>query len=214
MNNRKKTFPCVTLLTPILLLAMVSTFIACGNDKVAGTDEQQNSVTANLDSELIVWLAGDSLIPAKISGPSFDCPHDVSNLGCSHDFPSIDTSATQPPKFPVENGSLYHVSSESFESIVCENESNWFVYSVSAIDSVIQKGLTLPDSATAEAFESDCEEEGGTFVADTAAIIEGQHNFHCSLTILADEESGADSTRYFDANWKKYVELIVGICRN
>ena len=207
MNNRKKTFPCVTLLTPILLLAMVSAFIACGNDKVAGTDEQQNSVTANLDSELIVWLAGDTLVATEISGkPCIDCPHDI----IIHD-PADDT---QVPKFPVENGSLYHVSSESFESIVCENESNWFVYSVSAIDSVIQKGLTLPDSATAEAFESDCEEEGGTFVADTAAIIEGQHNFHCSLTILADEESGADSTRYFDANWKKYVELIVGICRN
>ena len=207
MNNRKKTFPCVTLLTPILLLAMVSAFIACGNDKVAGTDEQQNSVTANLDSELIVWLAGDTLVATEISGkPCIDCPHDI----IIHD-PADDT---QVPKFPVENGSLYHVSSESFESIVCENESNWFVYSVSAIDSVIQKGLTLPDSATAEAFESDCEEEGGTFVADTAAIIEGQHNFHCSLTILADEESGADSTRYFDANWKKYVKLIVGICRN
>ena len=207
MNNRKKTFPCVTLLTPILLLAMVSAFIACGNDKVAGTDEQQNSVTANLDSELTVWLAGDTLVATEISGkPCIDCPHDI----IIHD-PADDT---QVPKFPVENGSLYHVSSESFESIVCENESNWFVYSVSAIDSVIQKGLTLPDSATAEAFESDCEEEGGTFVADTAAIIEGQHNFHCSLTILADEESGADNTRYFDANWKKYVELIVGICRN
>ena len=208
MNNRN-TFSSVaaTLLATAIALSATVSLTACGNDKVAGTDEQQNSVTANLDSELIVWLAGDTLVATEISGkPCIDCPHDI----IIHD-PADDT---QVPKFPVENGSLYHVSSESFESIVCENESNWFVYSVSAIDSVIQKGLTLPDSATAEAFESDCEEEGGTFVADTAAIIEGQHNFHCNLTILADEESGADSTRYFDTNWKKYVELIVGICRN
>ena len=134
-------------------------------------------------------------------------------LDCSHDFISHD-EATQPPKIQVEKGYLYHVRYESFESIVCENDSNWFVYSVSVSDSVTQKGLTLPDSSTAEAFEADCEEEGGAFVADSIAVVDGQHNFRCALTNLDDETSSADSIKYVDENWKKYVELIVGFCRN
>ena len=196
-----------TLLATAIALAATISLSACGNDNTAGTDEQQNSITAKLDSALIEWLAGDTLIAPDISGePCIDCPHDF----LSHDDPV----ATQAPKIQAENGYLYHVRYESFESIVCENDSNWFVYSISVNDSVTQKGLTLPDSSTADAFEADCEEEGGAFVADTTVTIEGQRNFRCSLTNLTDGTSSDDRTKYVDANWKKYVELIIGFCRN
>ena len=196
-----------TLLTTSIALAAAVSLTACGNDNTAGTDEQQNSITAALDSAITVWLAGDTLIATEISGkPCIDCPHDI----IIHD-PADDT---QVPKIQAENGYLYHVAYESFESIVCENDSNWFVYSVSVSDSVTQKGLTLPDSSTAEAFETDCEKEGGAFVADTATTIEGQHSFHCSLTNPSDDTSDADTARYVDAYWKKYAEFIIGICRN
>ena len=196
-----------TLLATAIALSATVSLTACGKDNTAGTDEQQNSITAALDSAITVWLAGDTLVATEISGkPCIDCPHDI----IIHD-PADDT---QVPKIQAENGYLYHVAYESFESIVCENDSNWFVYSVSVTDSVTQKGLTLPDSSTAEAFETDCEKEGGAFVADTATTIEGQHSFLCSLTNPSDDTSGADTARYVDAYWKKYAEFIIGICRN
>ncbi|MBR4347442.1 MAG: hypothetical protein IKP90_00660 [Fibrobacter sp.] len=203
------TFSSVAAMLPATAFALAAavSLTACGNDNTAGTDEQQNSITAKLDSALTEWLAGDTLIAPDISSePCTDCPHDF----LSHDDPA----ATQVPKIQTENGYLYHVRYESFESIVCENDSNWFVYSISVNDSVTQKGLTLPDSSTAEAFEADCEEEGGAFVADSIAVVDGQHNFRCSLTNLAEGSSSADRTKYVDANWKKYVKLIVGFCRN
>lgn len=196
-----------TLLATAIALAATVSLTACGNDNTAGTDEQQNSITAKLDSALTEWFAGDTLIAPDISGePCTDCPHDI----IIHD-PADDT---QVPKIQAENGYLYHVRYESFESIVCESDSNWFVYSVSVTDSVTQKGLTLPDSSTADAFEADCEKEGGAFVADTTVTIEGQRNFRCSLTNLTDGTSSDDRTKYVDANWKKYVKLIIGFCRN
>ena len=204
--NTSSSVAATLLATAIALSATVS-LTACGKDNTAGTDEQQNSITAALDSAITVWLAGDTLVATEISGkPCIDCPHDI----IIHD-PADDT---QVPKIQAENGYLYHVAYESFESIVCENDSNWFVYSVSVSDSVTQKGLTLPDSSTAEAFETDCEKEGGAFVADTATTIKGQHSFHCSLTNPSDDTSGADTARYVDAYWKKYAEFIIGICRN
>ena len=203
--NTFSSVAAMLLATAIALAAAVS-LTACGNDNTAGTDEQQNSITAALDSALTEWLAGDTLIAPDISSePCTDCPHD---------FLSHDPADTQVPKIQAENGYLYHVAYESFESIVCENDSNWFVYSVSVSDSVTQKGLTLPDSSTAEAFETDCEKEDGAFVADTATTIKGQHSFHCSLTNPSDDTSGADTARYVDAYWKKYAEFIIGICRN
>lgn len=202
------TFSSVTamLLATAIVLSATIALTACGKDNTAGTDEQQNSITAKLDSALTEWLAGDTLIAPDISSePCTDCPHD---------FLSHDPADTQVPKIQAENGYLYHVRYESFESIVCENDSNWFVYSISVNDTVTQKGLTLPDSSTAEAFEADCEEEGGAFVADSIAVVDGQHNFRCRLTNLAEGSSSDDRTKYVDAYWKKYVELVIGICRN
>ena len=186
------------LFTTALPLAAISALTACDNGNTAGTAEQANSITAAIDSALTIWLANDTLIATEISSyPCIDCPHDI----------------IQVPKIHAENGYLYHVANESFKSVVCENDSNRFVYSVSVNDSVTQKCLTLPDSSTAEAFEADCEEEAGAFEADTTVTIKGQHSFYCSLTNLDDETSSADRTKYVDAYWKKYVELVIGICR-
>lgn len=208
MKTSKNLFSIVTmLLTSAFALIAATSLVACGNDNTAGTDEQPNSITAALDSATTEWLQKHTLVvPEQQSSPCTDCPHDI----VIHD----PTDDTQVPKIQAENGYLYHVTNENFESIVCENDSNWFVYSVSVNDSVTQKRLTLPDSSTAEAFEADCEEEGGAFEADTVTTTEGQRSFHCSLTKLNDETSSDDRTKYVDAYWKKYVELIIGICRN
>ena len=97
------------------------------------------------------------------------------------------------------------------ESLTCENDSNWFVYSVNAGDSLIRKYLVLPDSLDADEFESDCIAEGGVFDADTTTEIDGQKTHSCDLE---NAEHLSEGRQYVDPNWKKYVELIVGICRD
>ena len=198
MKFHSTFFSIATVLVAALSLATATTFTACGNDNTAGTDEQQNSITAKLDSALTEWLAGDTLTATETSNPP--C------TDCSYDIIHHDSASTRAPKIQAENGFLYHVNSESFESIVCENDSNWFVYSINVGDSLIQKNLTLPDTLNAEGFESDCVSEGGLFETTTDATIEGQRNFRC-------KQETAERKQYVDSNWKKYVELIVEICR-
>lgn len=199
-----------TTVFAIAAFAMFASLAACSAENTAGTDEQQNSLTAKvdtlaLDSALTEWLATDTLTAyIQQSGPCVDCPHDIS---------IIDTSNTQPPKIQVENGELYHVVNGSFESIVCETDSNWFVYSVSIADTVTQKSMTLPDTVSVEIFKKDCASEGGLFVSDTAAVIKGQHNHNCNLE-ANKQQTETETRQYVDPNWKKYVELVVGICRN
>ena len=67
-----------TLLATAIALSATVSLTACGKDNTAGTDEQQNSITAALDSAITVWLAGDTLVATEISGkPCIDCPHDI-----------------------------------------------------------------------------------------------------------------------------------------
>ena len=203
MKFHSTFFSIATILVAALSLATATTFTACGNDNTAGTDEQQNSITAKLDSALTEWLAGDTLTATETSNsPCTDCSHDIIHH---------DSASTQAPKIQAGNGFLYHVNSESFESIVCENDSNWFVYSINVGDSLIQKNPTLPDTLNAEGFESECASNGGKFETDSI-VVRGQHSHTCSLettTQLTDPEN----KQYVDPNWKRYVKLIVGICR-
>jgi hypothetical protein len=115
------------------------------------------------------------------------------------------------PGVEVKNGTLYNVFRDDFESLTCETDSNWFVYSVNAGSSIIRKYLVLPDSLDADEFESDCIAEGGVFDADTTTEITGQKPHSCDLE---NEGHLSEGRKYVDPNWKKYVELIVGICRD
>ena len=114
-----------TLLATAIALSATVSLTACGKDNTAGTDEQQNSITAKLDSALTIWLASDTLIVTEQhSTPCTDCPFDIPHL-----YPS---DMTTYPKIQVENGALYNPKHDDFKSIVCENDSNWFSYSVFA----------------------------------------------------------------------------------
>ena len=111
----------------------------------------------------------------------------------------------------MKNGTLYKNVDTDFESLACGADSNWFAYSVNAGDTLIRKYLTLPDSLSADDFETDCIAEGGSFNTDTTSEAAGQHLHTCDL-----ETAGhlSQARQYVDPNWKKYVELIVGICRD
>ena len=186
------------------MLAMFIALAACGNDNTAGTDEQANSVTAQvdtvaLDSALAEWtMTKTFVVPVSSDTPAVQQQH------------FIISDLTWVPGIEVENGTLYNVVRDNFESLTCETDSNWFVYSVNAGDSLIRKYLVLPDSLDADDFESDCIAEGGVFGADTTSQTAGQHIYSCDL-----ENAGhlSEDRQYIDPNWKKYVELIVGICR-
>ena len=192
------------LFTTALPLAAISALTACDNGNTAGTDEQANSITAAIDSALTIWLASDTLIATEQHRtPCTDCPFDIPHL-----YPS---DMTTYPKIQVENGALYNPKHDDFKSIVCENDSNWFSYSVFASDTLIKRRIVLPDSMSTDAFESECASNGGKFETDSI-VVRGQHSHTCSLettTQLTDPEN----KQYVDPNWKRYVKLIVGICR-
>ena len=190
------------IVSTFALLAMFVALAACSKDNTAGTDEQANSVTA-LDSALAEWLVTDTLVAPEQQDPSVHSSYDL-----------IITDPDDIVRYPgleVKNGTLYNVVRDNFESLTCENDSNWFVYSVNAGDSLIRKYLVLPDSLSADDFETDCIAEGGSFNTDTTSEAAGQHLHTCDL-----ENAGhlSEDRQYVDPNWKKYVELIVGICRD
>ena len=189
-----------TLLFFATILQATLLLIACGDSKVSGTDEQTNSVTAALDSALAEWTVDNTLtVPERQEDPCLNCLNyelPIHHLGIQ-----------------AKNGTLYNVVRNDFESLSCETETTWFVYSVSAGDSLIRKALVLPDSLSADGFESDCASEGGLFKADTTSITKGQHAHTCDLETAA-YLTGTENRLYIDPNWKKYVELIVGICRD
>ena len=191
-----KTFLAFTATLQAALL-----LIACSDSKITGTDEQANSITANLDSALAIWLSSDTLIAPK--------PQDTS-VHWSHYIIADSSSTIRNPGIEVKNGTLYNTVYNHFESLTCETETNWFVYSVNAGDSLIRKYLVLPDSLNADDFESDCIAEGGAFGRDTTSKTAGQKVHSCDLE---SAEHLNENKQYVDQNWKKYAELIVGICR-
>ena len=187
-----KTFLAFTATLQAALL-----LIACSDSKITGTDEQANSITANLDSALAEWTANDTLVASETQS-------DTCMTCMSFDF------LLPKPGIEVKNGTLYKNVDTDFESLACGTDSNWFVYSVNAGDSLIHKYLVLPDSMSAGDFESDCIAERGLFGTDTTSKTAGQKVHSCDLE---SAEHLNESRQYVDPNWKKYAELIVGICR-
>ena len=207
MKTTKKFFSIATtlfagLFTVALPLATTTTLTACGKDNTAGTDEQQNSITAALDSALTEWLANDTLKAPE--------PYDPQIPREGYFIIDDPSSTIRNSGINVKNGTLYSVVRDNFESLTCETETNWFVYSVNAGDSLIRKYLVLPDSLNADDFESDCIAEGGAFGRDTTSKTAGQHTHSCDLE---SSKHLNESRQYVDPTWKKYVELIVGICQ-
>lgn len=196
----------ITLLTAAFALTAAASLAACGKDNTAGTDEQANSVTAQVDtvalnSALAEWTVTKTfVVPVSSDTPAVQQQH------------FIISDLTQVPGIEVENGTLYNKVLDHFEALSCENDSNWFVYSVSVSDSLIHKYLNLPDSVSVEPFETDCIAEGGT-LTEEETVVARQRNFTCELRSPVNEDS-PESVQYTDPNWEKYVKLIVGICRD
>ena len=143
-------------------LFATSLFVACGDSKVSGSDEQANSVYATIDE----WLEGDTLRVGP-SGP-------ISDMTI---YPTIKT----------ENGKIAHPVRENFESIFCETEDDFFTYNVTVLDTLIQKNFGVPDTMSAADFKKDCTLEGGVFTEQKSAF-EGKRSYQCDLKINDGED--------------------------
>ena len=154
-------------LTTVTFPLAAATLIACGEDNTAGTDEQPNAITAQInaaiDSAFADWSKSSTLIKVT-QEPCEVCPDPSSYI--IYD-PS---NTTLPPGVQTERGVLYRISLESFESFTCQTEETWFTYSVSTIDSLVRKNFVVPDSVSADEFKADCALENGEICAYYDAI--------------------------------------------
>lgn len=199
-----KIFPCA-----IATFASLATtvLIACGNENSAGTDEQPNAITAQInaaiDSAFADWSKSSTLITTT-QKPCENCQN-------SSNYIIYDPSnTTLPPGVQTERGTLHHVAVESFESFTCQTEETWFTYSVFISDSLVHKKFVLPDSLSADEFKANCALENGEIREETE-VTQGQKQFKCTLDIESD--SSSEQLQYIDPNWEKYVKQIIKICR-
>ena len=194
-------------LTTVTFPLAAATLVACGEDNTAGTDEQPNAITAQInaavDSAFADWSKSSTLITTT-QKPCENCQN-------SSNYIIYDPSnTTLPPGVQTERGVLYRISLESFESFTCQTEETWFTYSVSTIDSLVRKNFVVPDSVSADEFKADCALENGEIREETEET-QGQKQFKCTLDI--ERDSSSKQSQYTDPNWEKYVKTIIKICR-
>ena len=211
-----KIFPCA-----IATFASLATtvLIACGNENSAGTDEQPNAITAQIDAAVdsasAIWFQGEKtfIVDSKASfNPLTPTPiHDIIiNLDTSAQHTSLLTGVK------TEHGTLRHLEIAYVAAISCETEETWFAYSVQVSSSLIQKAFTIPDSSAtsiAKDFEDDCILENGEFIEKTEGVTEGQRSYRCNLIPTKENSTSAGATQYTDPNWKKYGTQIIKVCR-
>ena len=170
-------------------------FVACGDSKVSGSDEQANSVNAN--ATIQAWLEGDTLRPSAVCTNCTDSSYE--------DVHSIPTG------FKTEKGKLIRVYKTNFESVSCETEETWFVYSVVISDTAVTKYYDIPDTLSSESFKQDCTLDGGIVVEDEP-LFQSRRQFICILPTSVGTEVAPEGMQYFDIHWKKYAQQIIDIC--
>ena len=203
-----------SLSTAAFTLITVTTLAACGSDNTAGTDEQPNAITAQVDSASAVWFQGKKTLTAnpKTSLIPFSSPLYDINF-----YP--DTSAQHTSLFAgikTELGLLRLLETVFFASLSCETEETWFAYTVQVTNSLIQKTFIIPDTMAASIvteFEADCTHENGTFTTETEGVTKGQQSYCCKLIPTRENLVENNAIQYTDKNWEKYGKQIIGICR-
>ncbi|SHK35775.1 hypothetical protein [Fibrobacter sp. UWB12] len=209
----------VSLITVAFSLVTIASLAACGNENSAGTDEQPNAITAQIDAAVdsasAIWFQGEKtfIVDSKASfNPLTPTPiHDIIiNLDTSAQHTSLLTGVK------TEHGTLRHLEIAYVAAISCETEETWFAYSVQVSSSLIQKNFTIPDtSATSIAmdFEADCIHEHGNFITETEGITDGQQSYSCKIAPTKENLVENNAIQYTDPNWKKYGTQIIKVCR-
>ena len=198
-------------------LAAITALAACGNDNTAGTDEQPNAITAQIDAAVdsasVIWFQGEKTFTADYKS-SLNPNHTP-----LHDIIITDTSAQNTSLLAgikTEHGILRHIETAYFAILSCETDKTWFTYTVQVANSLIQKIFTIPDTTAASIvteFEADCTHEGGEFITETESVTEGQQSYSCKILPTKENLVENNAIQYTDPNWEKYGKQIIGICR-
>ena len=200
-------------------LVTITALAACGNNSTAGTDEQPNALTAQIDAAVdsasAIWFQGEKtfIVDSKTSfNPLTPTPiHDI--------IINLDTSAQHTSLLAgvkTEHGTLRHLEIAYVAAISCETDETWFAYMVQVTSSLIQKTITIPDSSAtsiAKDFEDDCILENGAFIEETEKVSKGQRRYNCKLTPTKENSITAKTTQYTDPSWEKYGKQIIKACR-
>ncbi len=192
---------------------------ACGNDNTAGTDEQPNAITAQIDAAVdsasAIWFQGEKTftVDSKTNiRPPFSTP--LYDLIINPDTSAQNTSLFAGIK--TEHGLLRQLEIDNFASFSCETEETWFAYTIQVTSSLIQKTFTIPKASAASIvteFEADCTRENGEFTTETEGVTEGQQRYSCKIFPTKENLVDKNAIQYTDPTWEKYGKLIIKICR-
>jgi hypothetical protein len=192
---------------------------ACGNDNTAGTDEQPNAFTAQIDAAIdsasAIWFQEEKtfIVDSKTNIlPPFSTP--LYDLIINPDTSAQNTSLFAGIK--TEHGLLRQLEIDNFASFSCETEETWFAYTIQVTSSLIQKTFTIPKASAASIvteFEADCTRENGEFTTETEGVTEGQQRYSCKIFPTKENLVEKNAIQYTDPTWEKYGKLIIKICR-
>ena len=192
---------------------------ACGNDNTAGTDEQPNALTAQIDAAIdsasAIWFQEEKtfIVDSKTNIlPPFSTP--LYDLIINPDTSAQNTSLFAGIK--TEHGLLRQLEIGNFASFSCETEETWFAYTIQVTSSLIQKTFTIPKASAASIvteFEADCTRENGEFTTETEGVTEGQQRYSCKIFPTKENLVEKNAIQYTDPTWEKYGKLIIKICR-
>ena len=192
---------------------------ACGNENTAGTDEQPNAITAQIDAAIdsasAIWFQEEKTFTVDSKTnilPPFSTP--LYDLIINPDTSAQNTSLFAGIK--TEHGLLRQLEIDNFASFSCETEETWFAYTIQVTSSLIQKTFTIPNTSAASIvteFEADCTRENGEFTTETEGITEGQQRYSCKIFPTKENLVDKNAIQYTDPTWEKYGKLIIKICR-
>lgn len=192
---------------------------ACGNDNTAGTDEQPNAITAQIDAAIdsasAIWFQEEKTFTVDSKTnilPPFSTP--LYDLIINPDTSAQNTSLFAGIK--TEHGLLRQLEIDNFASFSCETEETWFAYTIQVTSSLIQKTFTIPKASAASIvteFEADCTRENGEFTTETEGVTEGQQRYSCKIFPTKENLVDKNAIQYTDPTWEKYGKLIIKICR-
>lgn len=217
LSRAKAAFAC--LITVAFSSVTITALAACGNENSAGTDEQPNAITAQIDAAVdsasAIWFQGEkTFIVDSKANFNLLTPTPIHDIIINLDTSAQHTSLLTGVK--TEHGTLRHLEIAYVAAISCETDETWFAYMVQVTSSLIQKTITIPDSSVtsiAKNFEDDCILENGEFIEETEKVSKGQRRYNCKLTPTKENSITAKTTQYTDPNWKKYGTQIIKVCR-
>ena len=192
---------------------------ACGNDNTAGTDEQPNAITAQIDAAIdsasAIWFQGEkTFIVDSKANFNLLTPTPIHDIIINLDTSAQHTSLLTGVK--TEHGTLRHLEIAYVAAISCETDETWFAYMVQVTSSLIQKTFTIPKASAASIvteFEADCTRENGEFTTEAEGVTEGQQRYSCKIFPTKENLVEKNAIQYTDPTWEKYGKLIIKICR-